>query len=73
MTFKKFLGGIAALLLVSASTFTLGQAVNANLLGTVTDQTKAAVPGATVTIKETRSGASKTMQTIRAVTSRMPR
>lgn len=63
MTFKKILGGIAVLLLASASSFTFGQAVNANLLGTVTDQTKAAVPGATVTIKEIRSGASKTMQT----------
>ena len=63
MTCKKILGGIAALLLSSASIFTFGQAVNANLLGTVTDQTKAAVPGATVTITETRSGASKTQQT----------
>ena len=63
MTFKKILGGISALLLASASILTFGQAVNANLLGTVTDQTKAAVPGATVTITEVKSGASKTAQT----------
>ncbi|HZY73389.1 MAG TPA: TonB-dependent receptor [Edaphobacter sp.] len=64
MTRKKILSSlIAILLLSSASILTFGQAVNANLLGTVTDQTKAAVPGATVTITETRSGASKTQQT----------
>lgn len=40
-----------------------GQAVNANLLGTVTDQTKAAVPKATVTITEIGTGISKTSQT----------
>jgi hypothetical protein len=39
------------------------QAVNANLLGTVTDQTKASISGATVTITEVRSGISKTTHT----------
>ncbi len=47
--------------------------MNANLLGTVTDQTKASVPGATVTITETRSGASKTMQTNAAATMTLKR
>jgi hypothetical protein len=43
--------------------YVFGQAVNANLLGTVTDQTRASVPGATVTIIEVNSGATKTTQT----------
>ncbi len=37
--------------------------MNANLLGTVKDQTSAAVPGAAVTIVETQSGVTKTEQT----------
>jgi hypothetical protein len=53
----------ATLLVLSSSAFAFGQAVNANLLGAVTDQTKAAIPGATVTITEVKSGASKTIQT----------
>ncbi|HVJ09670.1 MAG TPA: TonB-dependent receptor [Acidisarcina sp.] len=51
----------AALLLPAGLAF--GQAVNANLLGTVTDQTNAAIAGATVTITETSTGISKTSQT----------
>ncbi|WP_348267915.1 carboxypeptidase regulatory-like domain-containing protein [Edaphobacter sp. DSM 109919] len=63
MNRNKILNCIAILLFLSSSIFVFGQAVNANLLGTVTDQTKASVPGATVTITEVKSGASKTTQT----------
>jgi outer membrane receptor protein involved in Fe transport len=41
----------------------MAQAVNGNMLGTITDQTKAAVPNATVTITEIKSGAVKTTKT----------
>jgi hypothetical protein len=41
----------------------MAQAVNGNMLGSITDQTKAAVPGATITITETKSGAVKTTKT----------
>jgi hypothetical protein len=50
-------------MLLSSSVFTFSQAVNANLLGTVTDQTRASVSGATVTIRETKSGASQSTKT----------
>jgi hypothetical protein len=40
-----------------------GQAVNANLLGTITDQTNAAISQATVTITEIATGISKTAKT----------
>jgi hypothetical protein len=59
----KVLNVVVAFMLLSSSVFTFSQAVNANLLGTVTDQTKASVPGATVTIREVKSGASKTTKT----------
>lgn len=51
------------LLFLAYSSIGFGQAVNANLVGTVTDPTKAAIPGATVTITETKSGATKSTQT----------
>lgn len=41
----------------------MAQAVNGSLLGTITDQSNAAVPGATVTITEVKSGATKTTKT----------
>jgi Carboxypeptidase regulatory-like domain len=58
-----FLSYTATILLFSSSVLAFGQAVNTNLLGTVTDQTKAAIPGATVTITEVQSGVSKTIRT----------
>jgi Carboxypeptidase regulatory-like domain/TonB dependent receptor len=60
---SNFFRWTATLLALSSSVFAFGQAVNANLLGTVTDQTKAAIPGATVTITEVKSGTRKTIQT----------
>jgi hypothetical protein len=41
----------------------MAQAVNGNMLGTITDQSKAAIPGATVTITEVKSGVIKTTKT----------
>ena len=60
---KRVLWSIVLLLLLGPSCIGFGQAVNANLVGTVTDPTKAAIPGATVTITETKSGATKSTQT----------
>lgn len=60
---RRCLRCISTLLILSSSALVFGQAVNANLLGTVTDQTKASVAGATVTITEVKSGTSKTAQT----------
>lgn len=61
---------VRLMLMSSAATFaaalpatSLAQAVNGNMLGTITDQSKAAVPGATVTITEVKSGAVKTTKT----------
>ncbi len=48
---------------VSLPTTMMAQAVNGNMLGTITDQSKAVVPGATVTITEVKSGAVKTNKT----------
>jgi hypothetical protein len=59
--YKKLLLALAAILIPAGLAF--GQAVNANLLGTVTDATDAAVPQATVTITEIATGISKTAQT----------
>lgn len=58
-------GGVvsALILLVAGSTGAFAQAVNGTLLGSVTDQTKAGVPGATVTITEVKSGAVKSTKT----------
>ena len=58
--FKTIRALIALLVLIPAGS-ALGQAVNGNLLGTVRDRTDAAVAGATVTITEAQSGATKTM------------
>ena len=41
----------------------IGQLTTATITGTVTDQTGAAVPGATVTMKNTDTGISRTAQT----------
>src|SRR5260370_3644887 len=60
---RSFLRCIATLLILTSSALVFGQAVNANLLGTVTDQTKASIAGATVTITDVKSGTSKTAQT----------
>lgn len=61
------LSGIAALVFIVSMMVAPGrswaQAVNANLLGTVKDQTDASIPNATVTITENKSGASKTATT----------
>ena len=59
--------GIYALLLMLAGmgffpSGARGQAVTANLVGTITDQTGAVVPGATITITEIVTGISKTAQ-----------
>jgi len=60
---------VSFMLLSSAAAFIslpvtgMAQAVNGNMLGTITDQSKAAVPGATVTITELKSGAVKTATT----------
>ena len=55
------LSGTAAF--VAPEQLLIAQAVNGNMLGTITDQSKAAVPGATVTITEVASGAVKTAKT----------
>jgi outer membrane receptor protein involved in Fe transport len=60
---------VSLLLMSSAAAFStfpstmMAQAVNGNMLGSITDQSKAAVPGATVTITEVKSGAVKTTKT----------
>ena len=60
---RPIMGSLFALFMLVFSHALLGQAVNANLLGTVTDQTNAAIPGATVTITEATTGISKTTKT----------
>ncbi len=47
---------IVSLLILSLSPSLFGQAVNATLLGTITDSTGATVPGAKVTATETTTG-----------------
>jgi hypothetical protein len=54
---------LLALFVLETASLAYSQAVNANLVGTVTDATKAPIVGATVTITEIKSGSSKTMQT----------
>ncbi|MGI4755989.1 MAG: TonB-dependent receptor domain-containing protein [Janthinobacterium lividum] len=60
---------VSILLMSNAAAFvampatSMAQAVNGNMLGTITDQSKAAVPGATVTITEVKSGAVKFAKT----------
>ena len=53
----------SAAALISFPETMMAQAVNGNMLGTITDQSRAAVPGATVTITELESGAIKTTKT----------
>src|SRR5579871_5094978 len=55
--FKTLLGFVAAALLLCTPHAILAQAVNGTLLGTVTDQTGAAVPHAQVMASETSTGA----------------
>jgi hypothetical protein len=45
-----------ALLLLSAASPALSQAIRGSLVGTVTDSSGAAVPGATVDLTETQTG-----------------
>ncbi len=55
LSLKRF-GCIVPLLILSLSPSLFGQAVNATLLGTITDSTGATVPGAKVTATETATG-----------------
>src|SRR5689334_1723810 len=50
-------------LLLTWSTFAFGQSSTASILGNVTDQTGAAVAGATVTITNTGTGLQRVVQT----------
>jgi hypothetical protein len=54
---------LIALALSVVSQVAWSQAVTANMVGTVNDSTNAAIPGATVTITEVKSGLTKTAQT----------
>ncbi len=54
---------LVAILLLGFSTPVIGQAVNATLLGTVTDSSGAAVANVKVTITETNTGISHASQT----------
>jgi hypothetical protein len=56
---KKFYSCLAILVLLGSAGFLFGQAVTATLVGTITDQTGAVVPNATVTIKNEGTGASQ--------------
>lgn len=58
---KAMLWALVAAVLMPRLAF--GQAVNANLLGTITDQNDASIAGASVTITETATGISKTSKT----------
>lgn len=62
LNFRRIGCALLAALLIPAG-FAFGQAVNANLLGTITDSTNAAIPEAKVTITEVGTGATKVMQT----------
>src|SRR5262245_49676780 len=55
--------GILIGMLIMSSVETIGQLTTGTITGTVTDQTGAAVPGATVTLKNTDTGISRTAQT----------
>lgn len=54
---------LSVLLLLAQARILVGQAVNANLLGTVRDRTEASVPGALVSVTEVHSGVTKTITT----------
>src|SRR5262247_3832194 len=49
--------------LIMSSVAAIGQLTTGTIAGTVTDQSGAAVPGATVTLKNTDTGVSRTAQT----------
>src|ERR1700761_9642012 len=53
---------LVAMCAVMLSTASFGQAVYGSLYGTVTDNTGAALPGATVTVTDTNKGISVTAQ-----------
>lgn len=55
--------GILIGILIMSSVEAIGQLTTGTITGTVTDQTGAAVPGATVTLKNTDTGISRTAQT----------
>ena len=55
--------GILIGILIMSSVEAIGQLTTGTITGTVTDQTGAAVPGATVTLKHTDTGISRTAQT----------
>src|SRR6266853_2316122 len=57
------MAALLAAILLGFSAPVMGQAVNATLLGTVTDSSGAAVSNAKVTITETNTGISRTSQT----------
>jgi hypothetical protein len=50
-------------ILIMSSVTAMGQLTTGTITGTVTDQSGAAVPGATVTLKQTETGVSRTTQT----------
>jgi len=52
-----------ALLLLSAASPALSQAIRGSLVGTVTDSSGAAVPGATVDLTETQTGGARNVVT----------
>src|SRR6267143_6959687 len=51
------------ILIMMSSVAAIGQLTTGTITGTVTDQSGAAVPGATVTLKNTDTGISRTAQT----------
>src|SRR5437660_1427674 len=51
------------ILIMMSSVAALGQLTTGTIAGTVTDQSGAAIPGATVTLKNTDTGISRTVQT----------
>src|SRR5689334_8609076 len=59
----RLVSGLLLALLVVWSTFAFGQSSTASILGTVTDQSGAAVAGATVTITNTGTGLQRVAQT----------
>src|SRR6266568_950128 len=60
---RKALACVAVALLFASSTWVLGQAVSATLLGTITDKTGASVADVTVTITVPATGATTSTQT----------
>jgi len=60
--FLKMLGAGAVILLASAAV-AIAQTSNASIVGTVTDPSGAAIPGATITVTNTATGISRTVTT----------